>query len=149
MVKVQLEFSRQNWKPFSWLIRAATWSPWSHVDVIMPNDLRLGARGGKGVIITGVVTEASEKAVYEVELTAEQADKFFTALKSQLGKGYDWWGIIGFTLRKDWHKENAWFCSELVAWAFKQAGKPVICEKSSMVTPRDLTISPYFKRVTK
>jgi len=111
--------------------------------VIMPNGDFIGARGSGGVIRHAEPKPASKKQVYVVYMPQHKANAFYRAIESQVGKPYDWLGIFGYALRKDWETHNAWFCSELVAWAFNQADFPLINAKKSRVTPRDLTLSPF------
>lgn len=48
-------------------------------------------------------------------------------LTEQLGKGYDYKGVIGLGLgtTRDWGDDNSWFCYELAAGALKGAGLDV------------------------
>lgn len=61
----------------------------------------------------------------------------------QIGKPYDWKAIVGWAMRRDWHKPGAWFCSELVEAAMYDAG----CELLNLdnhvdrITPHDLLLS--------
>ena len=62
-----------------------------------------------------------------------------SAAASQIGKPYDYTAILGLGLRRDWQEEDAWFCSELVAWAFQHAGEPLFrAECLRRVTPQHL-----------
>lgn len=45
---IKLLFSRRN-HPGSWLIRAVSWSEWSHVEIILPDGRLLGAAAPHGV----------------------------------------------------------------------------------------------------
>ena len=62
------------------------------------------------------------------------------AARSQIGKPYDWQGVAGIGFRRRWQDEDAWFCSELVAWAFAEAGTPMFREHAWRITPRDIYI---------
>lgn len=62
------------------------------------------------------------------------------AARSQVGKPYDWLGVAGIGFRRRWQDEDAWFCSELVAWAFAEAGTPLFREHAWRITPRDIFI---------
>jgi len=142
---VKLEFSRKHWQPFSWLIRWATWSEWSHVDVIMPDGSYVGARGSGGVVRHQESQDASVKQVLLVYVTQSVYDRFYSNIESQIGKPYDWEAILGHVFRKKWDDADAWFCSELVAWAFSEAGMPLIRAAKNKVTPRDLTLSLFIE----
>ena len=44
------------------------------------------------------------------------------AARSQVGKPYDLWGVLGLGIKRNWQDDEAWWCSELIPWAAKQAG---------------------------
>jgi uncharacterized protein YycO len=64
---------------------------------------------------------------------------------SQIGKPYDFSAVSGIAFDRDWHDENRWFCSELIAVAFEKVGHPLLSTRPSAVswrvTPRDLLLS--------
>ena len=43
-------------------------------------------------------------------------------LRAQLGKPYDWTGILGFLFWRDWQDDDAWWCSEAAAAWMLQGG---------------------------
>jgi uncharacterized protein YycO len=43
-------------------------------------------------------------------------------LRAQLGKPYDWTGILGFLFWRDWQDDAAWWCSEAGAGWFLAGG---------------------------
>jgi hypothetical protein len=85
------------------------------------------------------------KAVIKTDV----ADKVVELVRSQLGKPFDDTAlhqIISETPR-DWKKPDAWFCSELFAWALEEAGffpYQLIVPKNR-VSPADLLLllNPY------
>lgn len=130
--------------PFAWLIRTATWSRISHVDFVLPDGRLLGARGSGGVAIREP-GEYSHCERFHVEAPAD----VLKLAASQIGKPYDWAGILGFATRQNWQSEDKWFCSELVAWAFQEAGFPLLrAERASRITPRDLLLSNRLFRLS-
>jgi len=92
----------------------------------------------------GVVKQTREqffgryKRVLEIEVTIPKGQKAVTWLEKQLGKRYDYLAVIAFPFRRNWQKENRWFCSELVAEALILGGYKVRRVPSSRVTPRDV-----------
>lgn len=64
--------------------------------------------------------------------------KVITAARSQIGKPYDWLGVLGIGLHRNWQADDSWFCSELVAWAFEAAGSPLFRAPHWRITPQDL-----------
>ena len=71
------------------------------------------------------------------------------AARSQLGKGYDYFGLLGILARqRNWQSTEDWFCSELVAWAFAEAGYPLFrVELGSRIVPQHLWMlhAPYIQ----
>ncbi len=133
---ITLQFSAQA-KPGSWAIRKFTWSEYSHVDFVLPDGTLLGATGAKGVAIRPA-EQYSACDRFVVDAPASVLD----IAASQQGKPYDWPAILGFVTQHNWQQENAWFCSELVFWAFNQAGCPLLRAPKHRITPRDLLLSP-------
>lgn len=122
MESIQLLFSTTR-HPFSGLIRAATWSRWSHVALVAgPHVIEAVALGGVRQVSRGYALQrASEHCL--VDLPAHNAQAIIDAARSQIGKPYDWTAVAGLGLHRDWQEDDAWFCSELVAWAADQAGE--------------------------
>lgn len=139
---ITLQFSTKR-LPFAWLVRKATWSPFSHVDFVLPDGRLLGARGMGGVDIR----EAEHYSRCERFQVKAPADVLHIAV-NQVGRPYDWAGILGWGLHRDWQDQERWFCSELIAWAFQQAGHPLLrTPKVWRITPRDLLLSPHLVKV--
>lgn len=142
---IRLQFSARR-SPSSAAIRYFTWSPYSHVDFILPDGTLLGARASRGVALYSPTEGASPSrvATFGVPAADDVADDILQLVHSQLGKPYDWGGVFGIASRsRRWQQTDAWFCSELVDWAFGNAGAPLLRTTSSWrVTPRDLLLSP-------
>ncbi|WP_417545689.1 hypothetical protein [Marinobacter sp.] len=120
------------------VIRWATWSPFSHVDLVLGDGRLLGATARYGVTVRDP-EPVSALARFQVAAPAEVLD----ALNSQIGRPYDWPGIFGWGFRRNWQEQDSWFCSELIAWAFREAGCPLLrFDRSYRITPRDLLLSP-------
>jgi len=103
-----------------------------------------GVRCGK---FSEVHTPGTEFAVYSVEVSENQKGQIERFLTSQLKKGYDWLGILGFPLR-NWkiERKDRWFCSELVFTAFKQVGVELLKNTHpSEVSPRLFLKSPLLQ----
>lgn len=136
---ITLQFSAQN-DIASWAIRRFTWSQYSHVDLVLPDGSLLGARTAAGVSIA-----PAHPCHRAARFTVDAPDEVLAIAKGQIGKPYDWSGIFGMISRSDWQQPDQWFCSELVAWAFQQAGMPLINAQTHRITPRDLLLSPYLQ----
>lgn len=142
MIKIRFSSGRGI---YSSIIRWSTWSWCSHVGIMLSDIHVIDATGEQGVAIRTPYGD-KEARYFTVELPEEKEQKLLVWIKSQIGKGYDWSAIYGMAFRKDWHNDDKWFCSELVAAAFEEAGHPLLrSENLSRVTPRDLLMSPYLR----
>ena len=58
--------------------------------------------------------------------------------------------VLGLGLHRDWQQDDSWFCSELAAWSFQQAGSPLFrANAARRVTPQDLwMLQPVASTVT-
>lgn len=118
-------------------LRTFMWSPWSHCGVIDGNWV-IQATSNHGVIATPLEAfkaDASEWAIVEFDADAETV---ITAIRSQIGKPYDWAGCAGIAFHRNWQDEDAWFCSELVVWALEQGGCKLFRLKARRITPQHL-----------
>lgn len=123
------------------LIRLGTWSKYSHCDVFTEDGSIIGAVPFKGVIEYDPSIRLKNQ--YEICVIENvDAAKVIEGVKQQLGKSYDWTGVMSLSIHRDWHSPDKWFCSELLAWAVERAGTPVINKYSNRVTPQDLLESP-------
>ncbi len=127
------------------LIQLATWSWCSHVDIELHPQWLLGALPGDGVVMRAPEETARVERYSIGGLSAADERAVLRFAEAQLGKPYDWPGVLGWGLRqRNWQQDDSWFCSELVAWAFLQAGHPLLrAEDAWRITPRDLLLSPY------
>ena len=129
----------------SWLIRWRTWRDASHVAWICKDGTVIEAWAPGGVRHVSSLscrhTPGTRIRLYAVAgLHSETVEKLLTG---ELGAGYDYWGILGFALRRKTENKRRWFCSELIYWAIQQAGIQLLRESEpSKVSPGDLEMSP-------
>lgn len=120
---------------------AAAVSDWSHVDIVLPNGKLVGA-------IPAGVKERDNNLKQYIRFKVDAPNEIENLIISQIGKKYDWNGVLGLWIKRNWQDTDNWFCSELVAWAFKEAGKPLLrTEHLERITPRDLLLSPYLEQI--
>ncbi len=130
----------------SQLVQLATWSWASHVDIELGGGYLLGAVPGKGVCLREAEIDDARVERYAVDLNPVAAAVLLRHARSQLGRPYDWPGVLGYGLRRDWQEQDSWFCSELVAWVFAQTACPLLRgEQVWRITPRDLLMSPLLE----
>lgn len=127
-------------------IRWRTWSDYSHAAYVFP-DWSVVEAWRKGVTHSpNVLSYHHPETVvhlYMVDMTADQLWLVQDFLLSQVGKGYDWSGLFGFTVRAPFQSPERWFCSELIFAAFLHAGIKLLANVDSwMVTPGMLATSP-------
>ena len=125
------------------LIQASTWSHWNHAAFELEDGRQLAADSSRGVQIYDP-DPGSEIARFSVKgLDLGAAVKIAS---SQVGKPYDWSGVIGIGLHRDWTEPDSWFCSELVAWACQQAGTDLLrFDRLNRVTPGLVGLSPLLQ----
>lgn len=126
----------------SWLIRAFTWSRWSHCMIVEGPGTIIDATFTHGGVrrraLLAAVAETSAREEVHIPLTDDQEFAALTWLASQLGKPYDWTAIVGIFFRQTgWAEPDAWFCSELLEAALRAAGRPRFRDDISRITPRD------------
>lgn len=143
MKSIDLLFCTNPTNPLSWLIRAGSWSKWSHVAIIDGDDV-IEAIALHGVVTTPLATRQAEDRSWQVvTLPCADPQAVIAAARSQIGKPYDYTGVLGIGLHRDWQESDAWFCSELVAWSFEQGGSPLFrAGASKRVTPQDVWMAP-------
>lgn len=139
MNTLSLLFCTNPTNPLSWLIRAGSWSHWSHVAVVDGDDV-IEAVALKGVVRTPIALRQQEDPRWVISsLPCKDASEIIAAAASQIGKPYDYTGVLGVGFHRDWQQSDSWFCSELVAWSFAQGGSPLFrAGADRRVTPQDI-----------
>ena len=139
MNTVELLFTRRH-APTAPLLRAFAWSSWSHVALVTDRDTIIEAVAFEGVREITLQRACEIASRWEiVRLPCHNPPAAIAAARSQIGKPYDWLGIAGIGLRRDWRDDSRWYCSELVAWAIEQGGTPLFrSERMQRVTQEHL-----------
>jgi hypothetical protein len=129
---ITLQFSTQH-DLGSAIIRWGNWSDVSHVDLVLPDGLLLGARTDHN---PGVQVRPKGYAKFsriiqvDYDFTDAQTEIYHAWCRSQLGKPYDKPGIASYITHKrknlDWRDESSWYCSELQARASEIASNPFL-----------------------
>jgi uncharacterized protein YycO len=102
---------------------------YSHAAVILNDGSIIESKEFHGVRkrknITDLLTKNYRIDIFDVSTTEEQDKTIEDFLVKQLGKGYDYWSVIGFVVyasKEGRRSYGRWFCSELVFAAFQKAG---------------------------
>lgn len=142
MGTVRVIFSRRH-HPGSLALRTFMWSAWSHCGIVAGDEV-IEAVMGKGVVITPLAEFQKHASKWEiVKIPAVDPAAVIAWARSQEGKKYDTFGVLGIAIRRAWQESDAWFCSELVAAAFHAAGTRLFRTDTWRITPRDLYIRTY------
>lgn len=137
MTAVRVVFSRRH-HIGSVILRGFLWSGWSHCAIVDGSEV-IEAVAGVGVRVRPLESLIAESSKLEVlDFPARNPAAVIAAARRQIGAPYDWGGVLGLGFRRRWHDHDAWFCSELVAAAFADAGEPVVRVDAWRITPRDL-----------
>lgn len=154
---IRLQFSTSvEWQ--SGIIRRVCHSPFSHVDIVLPNGNLLGSSNSpKAPIITGnaggVAVRPPEYQEFGIrriaEVLASEAieTSFLNLAVSQLGKPFDDKALHAFldgdvTLPRDWRQDDLWFCSEYITWCLEGAGlwSYTLLLPKNRISPADLLL---------
>ena len=150
------------YKGKSWIscaIRWISWGTYSHSAIVLPEEGGIiyeswdgvGVRCGKS--ISDGHTPGTIVDIFSLQVSPEQYDKIIAALKSQLGKKYDYCGALRFVPffrlfmgNKPSEKERGdWFCSEYNCWALEQGYICLLKKPYYKISPSDEATSPLLK----
>lgn len=135
MPSIHLVYSNSK-APLSPVIRWRTGSEFSHVGIILAShsddidDLSIvshSALSCKGVRFTTLKTFLSHATEHritrlEYEVTEEQFDKLIAIVHWYEGLPYDLKGAVGLGVGENWQDDDAFWCSEWVAFVLKSIG---------------------------
>jgi hypothetical protein len=154
---IKLQFSRST-ENVSRLIAWACRSPFSHVDYVMEDGNLLGASDSPHAPVlagnpSGVAIRPMDyqpfaiRRIAHIYVPARVESRFDEIMRSQLGEPFDSHAMHAVFMpdnkfERDWRDASMWFCSELKAWGFEEAGAldvpPLVSKKR--VTPPDLLL---------
>lgn len=144
----------------SWIskaIRFMSWGIYSHASIVMPDGTNYESWDGVGVRscpnISYGHTPKTRVDFFEIEMQADQLELLECALQSQLGKKYDYKGVLRFcpALRffmrdsPSKREQARWFCSEYVCWALEEAGIILLNKPCWKISPSDIPSSPIVR----
>lgn len=144
----------------SWQSRVIRWYQWgfayTHVALVMPlqdrspNPLVIEAwkQGVRKNYFFDAHTKGTPFDIFGVDVTVNQAAYAIAFAEAQIGKGYDYFGVMDFLFRKPpENPDHKWFCSELVFASFLSAGVRLIENVEAYeVSPKDLLSSSMIQR---
>lgn len=132
----------------STLIRFRTWSKYSHVAVMNEHGEIIEAWQRGGVCYRANHHQGHRPGTqidcYSYPLPHFREELLWRFMCGQVGRGYDYFGVLGFLTRRDKaHNPERWFCSELVMAASIACGDPLLRGIAPhRVSPGDVVTSP-------
>lgn len=135
----------RNDKVGSKIIRARTWSRWSHVAMLLDDEVVLESVAAHGVRLRALKALKQDSTDWVIfAIPCPQANLVRNFAKGQLGKPYDILWALGLGINRDWQDDDKWGCSEIFAWPFQQAGYPIFrAEEVHAITPQDIWRIPF------
>lgn len=132
-------------------IRLVTWSLYSHVDLIISPTRVIGATAFRGVgvdLLEHRLAAATKALIMDVPVLSTADVEHFAY--SQLKKPYDWSGVIGIGLHRNWQEDDSWSCAEFVAAALRYGGANLFDDAyHHRITPQHLLMLNYAKERVK
>ena len=120
----------------SWLIRLFTFSKYSHVGFInkLTNTV-LDSDSSNNVVTEYPLNKLYKNCskVYILPLDIPNVSYYKALL--ELGKEYDYHGVIDLPFKRNWQEDDKWFCSELVAYTLLDF---ITIKNQHRITPNDL-----------
>ena len=110
--------------PLSSLIRWQTRSNYAHAAFNFHGRV-IESLPWRGVICRAYHPSDNIADKFTVDLTSEVYEQLLAWATSQVGRRYDWQGVLGFVSRRKLLLNDRWFCSEFVFYGLAQVGKPL------------------------
>lgn len=135
---------------FDWAIAVKTWNRCCHVEVYRGGGVSVASRNGVGVNNytlrrEGLMHVRRPRASFG-PLDTEAANKWFLGVQ---GQGYDWLGILCFTLAVKQGDAKKMFCSEFATSWYRAGGFPAIADDyhADCVAPAQFLQTPALETV--
>lgn len=132
--------------PLAPVIRAVTWSKFSHMALLFDDNKKILHADMHGVRIEETkALQARSKNWMIVDYKCDRPDDLINACMTQLGKPYDFTGIIGIAIRDvNLQDTGKWWCSELPAYGAVASGQPFFQDEyMSRITPQHWLMLPH------
>lgn len=141
--------------PISRAIRWQTRSPYSHVAILTSAGNVIEAVPWHGVVCSGDPWQYHRPNTridvfdFTYPLTDYEERVGLQWLLAQVGKPYDYRGVIRFVTRVPHTVNGAWFCSELIAEVCNVMNRPITRLPAHNAAPRDVVASPKLIRTER
>ena len=135
------------------VIKTVTRGEYSHTAIMLEDDRIVEAWEGCNEV--RIITNLSDGHkpgttvdIYEVNMGSRQEENFRKFVEAQIGKEYDYMGLLGFYFNSGLHNEDRWFCSELFAASCIHADVGLLNNVAAYQTsPRLASVSPKTKYI--
>lgn len=141
---LKMMFTNSN-KIGSFMIRWVTWSDYSHTALLI-DDNTIAHADFSGVHVEPIqALKDRSKNWMIVEYEYDRVDEVIKACLEQVGKPYDYTGVLGILFRDvNLQDDSKWWCSEYPAGGCNKAGKPMFQEEyMSRITPQNWLMLPH------
>jgi len=139
-------------------IRFFSWGIYSHAAICLPDEgyIIYESWDGVGVRQCKSISDGHKKGTrvdfFSLGVTEDQYIKIVDALRSQLGKKYDYWGVIrfipffrAFMGKPSKRTQPAWFCSIYACWALAKGDVYLLNKDAYKISPSDMATSTVIK----
>lgn len=131
--------------PLSPIIRAVTWSKYSHMTIIIDDETVLHS-DFHGVRLEKIkALQERSKNWMIAEYKCERPQDLINACMTQIGKPYDYGALIGILIRKiELQDDSKWVCSELPEYGAWMSGQQFFhTEFNNRITPQHWLMLPH------
>lgn len=134
------------------IIRWFTRGPYSHAALVMPTGTvieawRHGVRKVPSLSHDHTPGTVVDLFHFRRPLSSDEELRLWTSATLMLGRPYDLRGMLRFfSRRRTVGQDGAWFCSELVAWACRNIGRPLLNAHEWLIAPTHLAWSTELER---
>jgi len=135
------------------ICRFLTWSKYSHVSWVDPEGWEIEAWSSGVRCLQHAHSDHTPGTLvdlFSIDLEQDELNQLRDFLRAQVGKKYDFIGNLHFITRHHEYSRDRdrWFCSELIAEAFRSIRHPLLERiESFKVYPAMITYSPLLRHV--
>lgn len=136
---------------YDFFIRLFTRSDFTHIALDLGDNMLIESYPGVGVRIRRYSDHEMGLCRFRYTDQATLQRVFPNIRKwvmSQVGKKYDYWGIIGFAFNDPkLHDLYRWFCSTFFDVAYEIGGIILFHKKETLIDPGDIAANPLFDEI--
>lgn len=135
-ITIGFSTDKKDW--ISKVIRKITWSRFSHVVLISPNESSvIESKHSTGVREVPIENFLSRDNVELAKIYHPFPDRIWELAKAEVGKPYDDLYIYGWLFHRNWQDDKKWACCELIPAMAARTGFPIVRKSEFIkVTPQ-------------